>query len=497
MRLVAILTLLFIMWALWRPLNAAVSPRFSRAYPDLAVKLRAGFGLVAIPLTALYLFLPGLLWLPATAAAAFILLESWRGRPSWGVRRGLPPGSLKIFPDTWTHNRFYLDQAERHGPIFKTSNFLRPTACVVGLEQGIRVLREQEEKLETPYLPFSEFVPGGMLRYMREPRHSHYRAVFRRALASKIVQGFEPAFREGSKRTLDLICAKGSADKAGVNPVSYLDRMMLELWFQLFFAIERESAECRRLLELYPVIDIANPRKASPRQISKAVRDITAIVEQQFAGWRGDPPPGLLGAILKDNPVDARDPVVIGNLVYMLTTTASDMSALLCWILKKACDHPEWLERMANEPEPKKGSSEPSLAECFVMETLRMRQSEFIYRAVIRDFDCGGFRIPAGWLLRICVWESHRDPNVFAEPDHFNPDRFLGRSYSRSEYSPFGASSHACLASYLVTLLARVFVSELASHFRLKESGESTIELASSRHWAPGPAFRVELQPRR
>ncbi len=496
MSLIAIFAPFFILWALWRPLNAALSPRFARAYPDLAVKLRAGFSLVALLLAIAYLFLPGLLWLPTTGAAVFILLERWRARASWGMRRGLPPGSLIIFPDTWTDDRFYLEQAERHGPIFKTSNFLRPTACVVGLEQSIRVLREQEEMLETPFLPFSAFVPGGMLRYMREPRHSHYRAIFRRALASKTVQEFEPVFREGSKRTLDLICTDGSADKTGVNPLPYLDRMMLELWFQLFFAIERESAECRQLLELYPVIDIANPLKTSPWQIRKAVSDITAIVEQQLTGWCGAPPPSLLGAVLKDNPADARDPVVIGNLVYMLTTTASDMSALLCWIFKNACDHPEWLERMALEPEPATGSSEPALAERFVMETLRMRQSEFIYRAVIHDFDCGGFRIPAGWLLRICVWESHRDPNVFSEPDRFNPDRFLGRSYSRSEYSPFGASSHACLASYLGTLVGRLFVSELASHFRPKESGESSIELASSRHWAPGPAFRIELDPR-
>lgn len=496
MSLVAILTLFFILWALWHPLNAAFSPRFARAYPDLAVKLRAGFSLLVILLAALYLFLPGLLWLPAAGAAVFILLERWRARASWGMRRGLPPGSLKIFPDTWTHDRFYLEQAERHGPIFKTSNFLRPTACVVGLEQGIRVLREQEEKLETPYLPFSDFVPGGMLRYMREPQHSHYRAIFRRALASKTVQEFEPVFKEGSKRTLDLICAAGSADRTGVNPLPYLDRMMLELWLQLFFAIERDSAECRRLLALYPVIDIANPCKASSREIRRAVSDIKAIIEQQFAGWHGVPAPGLLGAILKDNPADARDPVVIGNLIYMLTTTASDMSALLCWVFKNGCDHPEWLERMASESQPTKNSSEPALDDRFVMETLRMRQSEFIYRAVVHDFDCGGFRIPAGWLLRICVWESHRDPRVFSEPDRFNPDRFLGRSYSRSEYSPLGASSHACLASYLVTLLARSFVSELASQFRLRESGESSIELASSRHWAPGPAFRVELQPR-
>jgi len=492
MTVLALLTPAMILWAVRRPLRAALAPRFAVAYPDLAPKLRLAIGVAAMPVLATYLFWPNLLWLLTAGAALFIVLEGWRARPSWGRRRGLPPGSLGIFPATWADDRYYLRQSQNHGPIFKTSNFLRPTVCVVGLEPGIRILTEHADKLETPRLPFAEFVPGGMLRYMPEPQHQRYRAIFGQALKPTLIQQFESAFVTIIKRTLDDISVKSCASENGINPLPCLDNMMMELWLLLFFAIGRDSAESERLLTLYPIIDITNPTKASSRQIRQAVNCIKEMVEQQPANWRETVPPCLLSAILADNPANAKDPVVIGNLIYLLTTTRADMSALLCWIMKNACDHSEWLECIACAPA---GDSPPlSLAERFVMETLRMRQSEFLYRTVIREFSYGGFRIPKGWLLRICVWESHRDPAVFEQPDRFNPDRFIDRSYKRSEYSPFGASTRACLAPYLVTFVARIFVSELAAGFTLGSRAFGPIELASSRHWAPGSSFRVQMQ---
>jgi cytochrome P450 len=487
---------LVISWALWNPLKATFSRRFSIAYPDLSRKLRIVVGLIAATLLFVYLYFPILLWPIVVSALAFIAIEWWWSRPSRGKRRGLPPGSLKFFPASWADDRFYLKLSQQYGPIFKTSNFLRPTACIVGLESGIQILRDHEEKLETPYLPFSDFVPGGMLRYMREPQHSHYRAIFRRALVPNFIQNFEPMFEQNAQLVLELMNRNGSAEESGVDPLPYLNRMMLETWFHLFFAVARGSPECEQLLKLYPVIDIANPQKASVRQIQDAVNRIKTLVEHQLSDWPDPPPPCLLSSILQDKRDDAEDPVVIGNLIYMLTTTGSDMSALLCWILKMACDHPEWPEQIAREDQQGTAPSQPSLAERFVMETLRMRQSEFIYRAVVQDIDDLGFHIPKGWLLRICVWESHRNPEVFSKPDRFDPDRFLGRSYTRNEYSPFGASNHACLASCLVTVLARCFVRELAHRYSICSAGPGSLVLASSRHWAPGPGFRVQIRPR-
>ena len=64
-------------------------------------------------------------------------------------------------------------------------------------------------------------------------------------------------------------------------------------------------------------------------------------------------------------------------------------------------------------------------ATAFVMETLRLEQSEFLYRRVVAPIDIDGRTIPAGWILRLCVNEAHRDPAVFPDPDRFDPRRFL------------------------------------------------------------------------
>jgi cytochrome P450 len=499
MSVICILALASIAWATWAPLRAAVSARFARAYPAVSRKLRWLFISVLVLVGILSWLVPQALWLVMAASLLLGGYDRWRGRPSYGSKRRWPPGSLSIFPSAWADDRFYLEQARAHGNIFKASHFHRPTACVMGLNAGGALLREHADDLETPYLPFSRFVPGGMLRYMREPQHHHYRAIFRHVFSLNVVRGFEQLFLEHTRVALERLESSSQANPAGTDPAPHTTRLMLEMWLQLFFGVEPGSFESRRLLELYPVIDITNPLRASPARIRRAVADIRQIVIAHLIA-RTKPPPSLWSAVREENAADASDPVVLGNLIFMLATTASDMSALLNWILKMACDHPQWLERVAADdpvtPNDQVKSQPKTLAECFVLETLRMRQSEFIYRAVLRDIEFAGFHIPRGWLLRICVWESHRDPGVFDQPDQFNPGRFLLRSFSREEFSPFGMANHACLATFLVTSVAGTFVRELAVRYRISSSAGSSVELAATRHWAPGPEFRVQLQAR-
>ncbi len=165
--MVRLLEIIIILLAVWRPVRSALDRRCSTAFPGLVAKLRVIITILLLLTAAVFLFAPVLLHAGALGAAVFIAAERWRARPAWGRKRGLPPGSLEIFPNNWTNDRFYLNLASKHGPIFKTSNFLRPTVCIVGLERGLALLREHEGSLEAPPLPFSKYVPGGLLRYMR------------------------------------------------------------------------------------------------------------------------------------------------------------------------------------------------------------------------------------------------------------------------------------------------------------------------------------------
>ncbi|MEO6026454.1 MAG: cytochrome P450 [Candidatus Binatia bacterium] len=128
-----------------------------------------------------------------------------------------------------------------------------------------------------------------------------------------------------------------------------------------------------------------------------------------------------------------------------------------------------------------------------MLETLRLEQSEFLFRTVCAPIEVEGFRMPAGWLLRLCVRESHRDPAVFAEPDRFDPERFVTPP-GRLAYSPFGVatSRHACLGEALTKTVASVVLAELGRGFTWRTVADGPREF-DGWHWTPSPNFRIAL----
>ena len=125
------------------------------------------------------------------------------------------------------------------------------------------------------------------------------------------------------------------------------------------------------------------------------------------------------------------------------------------------------------------------------METLRLAQSELIFRRVLDEIEVEGRRVPAGWNLRVCVRESHQDPAVFTNPRTFDPDRFEQR-FNRSEYSPLGMLGRTCLGAHTVHVVAGSFVRHLAS-YDLEVTGDGPVEF--DLHWRPSTAHRIVLVP--
>ena len=50
--------------------------------------------------------------------------------------------------------------------------------------------------------------------------------------------------------------------------------------------------------------------------------------------------------------------------------------------------------------------------------------------------------VPEGTIIDVPTWSLHRSPDLWPQPDHFNPDRFLGPAALDAERSlawqPFG-----------------------------------------------------------
>ncbi|KAM0724788.1 Cytochrome P450 4C1 [Formica fusca] len=72
-----------------------------------------------------------------------------------------------------------------------------------------------------------------------------------------------------------------------------------------------------------------------------------------------------------------------------------------------------------------------------VKEILRLYPvASFVLRNVEEDVKLGSYVVPAGTILYLDIFEAHRDPNFWTNPDVFDPDRFLPEKMrNRHQYS--------------------------------------------------------------
>jgi cytochrome P450 len=188
------------------------------------------------------------------------------------------------------------------------------------------------------------------------------------------------------------------------------------------------------------------------------------------------------------------DDTLLGNLIYMVELGRYDLRGLLRWISKYAGENASWLDRIAAEPAAQV-TSHPAAAQAFVLETLRMDQSERLMRDVLHDVEFEGFLIPKGALLRVCMWEAHKDAATFARPFEFDPTRFLGEGAAGEPFSPFGLDHHHCPLAGLSVQLACIFLRALARGYTVRTRGGDPA-VRGPYHWEPDPALVVTLTPR-
>ncbi len=92
-------------------------------------------------------------------------------------------------------------------------------------------------------------------------------------------------------------------------------------------------------------------------------------------------------------------------------------------------------------------------------------------RQALADDDLGGFRLPRGWLAFIIPYVLHRLPGAWADPEAFDPDRFLPEATAarpKFVYLPFGAGPRQCIGSHFALIEAQLVIATLAQRYRLR-----------------------------
>jgi cytochrome P450 len=82
-------------------------------------------------------------------------------------------------------------------------------------------------------------------------------------------------------------------------------------------------------------------------------------------------------------------------------------------------------------------------------ETLRLYPPAWIGpRRAVESFEFAGVQVPAGIPVNYCSWASHHLPDVFEDPERFDPQRFAPgnrEQIPKGAYVPFGGGSRTCI----------------------------------------------------
>ncbi|XP_026765187.1 cytochrome P450 4g15 [Galleria mellonella] len=139
-----------------------------------------------------------------------------------------------------------------------------------------------------------------------------------------------------------------------------------------------------------------------------------------------------------------------------------------------------------------------------LMETLRLYPPvPVIGRNLKQDITLASCnkKIPAGATVVVATYKLHRRPDIYPNPNKFNPDNFLPeRSADRHYYAfvPFSAGPRSCVGRKYAMLKLKIILATILRNFRVySDLKEEDFQLQADIILKRAEGFKIKLAPRK
>ncbi len=210
-----------------------------------------------------------------------------------------------------------------------------------------------------------------------------------------------------------------------------------------------------------PVMRFASMKRELDRQLYEEFE-----VRREGAGERSD----VLSMLLEARYDDGRRMTYAAlrdELLTLLMAGHETTATALCWVFYRLWRHDDVRERVRDElarvagdgPLAPDSVSSLSYLQATIRETLRLHPIlPLVARGLTRPLHFAGLELPAGVIVAPDIYTVHRRPELWPDPERFDPERFLDDAPGRSlRYLPFGGGHRTCLgmafAQYEMTVV--------------------------------------------
>jgi cytochrome P450 len=219
-------------------------------------------------------------------------------------------------------------------------------------------------------------------------------------------------------------------------------------------------------------------------------------------------PDDLLSLLLRSRQEDGDDRWLRDEMVTMLVGGHETTALALAWAWKELAEHPEVVAALHRELDEVLAGRQPTADDLprlpytrgVFLEAMRLYPPVwYMARQAVEPGVINGHEIPAGAVVLVSAWFTHRHPHFWPDPERFDPSRFghgLSNPRHRYAYFPFGGGRHQCLGMHLALIEGTLILAHLAQRFRVRPTNAHLIKPDPGITLRSTPFIRATVEPR-
>jgi len=215
---------------------------------------------------------------------------------------------------------------------------------------------------------------------------------------------------------------------------------------------------------------------ADAEKLESSVQELIAAHKRQpTAAHRSD----VLSLMFRAQKTNQQltDEKLVGHAALTFAAAHLTTAHTLSWTLFLLAQHPEVMNRLAQELAAGTTGRHPTFAELesltyldwVIRESMRvLPASSYSQRVCAEAARLGPLSLSAGTPVIFSQYMTHHRPDLFESPDEFQPERWSEISPSAYEYLPFGAGPRMCIGAPLAMVELRTALAVMLKQFHFQ-----------------------------
>jgi cytochrome P450 len=295
------------------------------------------------------------------------------------------------------------------------------------------------------------------------PRHDAMRAVVNRGFTPSRMAGLEPRMREIVEGCIGKL-VRGEAfdvvrDLAVPLPVTVIAEML---------GVEPERhADFKRWSDAVISGSSGGTRNDGLRVLLEPMGELRGYLRLIVRDRRLNPANDLISVLVDPKHEETLDEDEVFGFIALLLVAGNETTTNLIGNSTLALlGHPEQLAKV---------QADMTLVPSMLEETLRWDAPvQLLFRETKQDAELPNGKIPGGSQVALLLGSANRDPEVYADPDHFDVTR------DPRAHLGFGLGVHFCLGASLARMEAKVAMEALVPELPRTEISRKAPEMVDS-----------------